>query len=788
MYTCTMCGLKKSQLGSNPDFEFRSRRRQAEEAYIEGISDWCSKCEALRFFFKSDDGKESPQYLEEQPKRKLANYMLEATAMGCQDNRQHRPKGKKDGQDRKRKTQRDLRHEARKVMRQELLAGLPSQLPRGSLWERKLRSYSEDRDRPSRRVQSTAERRSKSVVNESFHQSRLDKQQAERRSCLAKDISKLGLKPDKRVHLGDSNVIEENGLLNSLLDQMEDHDTDEDSRGPISFKSKLPIGKLQEMELLNPWQEEVQRRTNQLLASSAKKELKAARERIMDFSLPKTLDYDKKRSFNGPIGVTKRLTVDEVARDMKKMEREEFKDHLHNKLVEKKNLVGEWERIRHRVEDECNRVKAELIELRRQRDIEMERKPKVSHEGGIERQRGGAQFGPTYSDKEQTNDPEDIKSDHEKTIGDALDEKLENMLDTLHENSQKVESSVDNVEKNLLFEPSAPLESQTEFEESEKQTDINADDSVDEMTEFSKHQEEPLHPVTCEKSELSTMKPKRLLSKLHMLVSTVQRARFRGFPEDPQQLLQNLTPKELMDRRDPPPAQFSTLPCSPNELISLLSLKREVLQPHMARPLKVCRSPIFCPDADCRRMFFISDFNDHLTHEHPSLAMERITPCKAKTFFLDTRVTLLNKAKCNMVYFVKDKFIDKNTEKYPDLLPVLVMTARLHAPDFFTSNNPAKPRSTARASGSDQEIFLIWLTSIRPDDVKIIGTISVWPTSSRPIVEYLMVQTNEVYNIRSAQKLKTIYNSNRVMALPGNFVNRMTDGGKHLLAVQVLIH
>ncbi|XP_064544613.1 uncharacterized protein LOC135432743 [Drosophila montana] len=786
MYTCTMCGLKKSELGSNPDFEFRSRRHQAEDAYIEGISDWCSKCEALRFFFKSDDGKESPQYLEQQPKRKLANYMLEATAKGSQDNRPNRSKDKKDGQDMNRRAKRDLRHEARKVMRQELLAGLPSQLPRGSLWERKLRSYSEDRDRPSRRVQPTDQRRSKSVVNESFHKSRLDKQQAERRSCLAKDISKLGLKPDRRVHLGDRRVIEENGLLNSLLEQMEDHDAD-DERSPIRFKSKLPMGKLQEMELLNPWQEEVQRRTNQFLASSAKKELKAARDRIMDFSLPKHPDYDKKRSFKGSIGATKRLTVEEVARDLKKMEREEFEDYLHNKLLEKKNLVGEWERIRHRVEDECNRVKAELVELKRQRDIEMERKPKASHEAGIERQRGGAQFGPIHPNNEQSNDPEVEKNDHEKTIGDALDEKLESMLDTLQENSQKIESSGDKMEKNLLFQPSAPLESQTEFEESEKQTELNPDGSVDEMTEFSKHQER-VQSVTCEKSELCTLKPKRLLSKLHMLVSTVQRARFRGFPEDPQQLLHNLTPKELMDRRDPPPAQFSTLPCSPNELISLLSLKREVLQPHVARPLKVCRSPIFCPDADCRRMFFISDFNDHLTHEHPSLAMERITPCKAKTFFLDTRVTLLNKAKCNMVYFVKDKFIDKNTEKYPDLLPVLVMTARLQAPEFFTSNNPGKPRSNARPSGPDHEIFLIWLTSIRPDDVKIVGTISVWPTSSRPIVEYLMVQTNEVYNIRSAQKLKTIYNSNRVMALPGNFVDRMTDGGKHLLAVQVLIH
>ncbi|XP_023174128.2 uncharacterized protein LOC111601670 [Drosophila hydei] len=754
MYACTMCGLGKLELDSNPEFEFRSRRHQEDEPYIEGISDWCPKCDALRFFFKSNDSKKPAESVEEQPSHNVMSDMLDVTTKGWHNGWGSGSKSKIDSPKmntlRNWKTQHDLRQEARKVIREELLAGLPAKMLRGSFWDHS-RSHSEDRDkRHHRHHHHASEHRSRSAVNEPHYR----KHRGEHSSHSS------------RRNYKKSN--EESEQRNGHLDHDYGQEDIDDPRAPIPFKCKRKIDKLYELDMLNPWQEEVQRRTAQLRANQTKKEEKAARRELHQ-SLPKTLDYEKKPIFNVATGAVKRLTVEEVARDIKKIEEEELDDQLLNKLYEKKHLVGEWELIRRRVEDECERVKAELAELKNLRDMEIKT--------DLDRQRGGAQF-VTYSE------PVDAHSttDKEKTIGDALDEKLELMLYTLQENAQSegAQHYEPEKEKSLRIEPTAPPK---DSELSSELTEIpSVTPVVESPAEIDVKIEESL-----KQSEARPLKPKRLLSKLHMLVSTVQRARFRGFPEDPQKLLQSLTTADLMKHRDPPPAQFSTLPCSPNELISLLSIKREVLQPHMTRPLKVCRSPIFCPDADCRRMFFISDFNDHLTHEHPALPMERISPCKAKTFFLDTRVTMLNKAKCNMVYFVKDKFFDKNTEKYPDLLPVLVMSARLQSTEFFRSKD-SEPLSCCTGSAPDQEIFLLWLTSIRPDDIKIVGTISVWPTRSRPIIEYLMVQTNEVYNIRSVQKLKAIYNSNRVMAVPGNIVNRMTNNGEYLLAVQVLIH
>ncbi|EDW18564.2 uncharacterized protein LOC6582385 [Drosophila mojavensis] len=756
MYACTMCGLSKPELGSNPEFEFRSRRR-TKDSYIEGTSDWCPKCEALRFFYKIIDSEARIKIIRGSS-HSIVNYKRETRAK-TRDNREMDVL-------RNWKTQHDLRREARKVLREEQRAELPSKVLLDSRG-RGFRSHSEEHDRHNHRYPHASHYRSKSAINEPHRRNH----RAEYRSHMARQC--------------EQESSEEGGQCKKTIEEILGTPGSGNSRTSIKFKSKREIIKVQELELLNPFQEELLWRTNKHREDLAKREQKTDK----DQSPTTMLDYERKPIFNAAVRPVKHLTVEDATSDM--VEREELDDQLISKLKEKKHLVGEWEQIRQRVEEEYIRVKAELEELRAKRDKEIERKKNIATaQAALDRQRGGAYFGKYIEPGTELSLSTDKK---EKTIGDALDEKLNHLLESLQE-SANAGQQIDKQEKEkpLKVEPTAPpAESQVDFALSEKllrteqfekvQSEINEDCNLKELQDVFLPKPEDVHEF----------KPKRLLSKLHMLVSTVQRARFRGFPEDPQKLLHSLNTAELMKYRDPPPPQFSTLPCSPNELVNLLSIKREVLQPNMTRPLKVCRSPIFCPDSECRRMFFISDFNDHLTHEHPALPMERIAPCMAKTFFLDTRVTMLNQAKCNMVYFVKDKFFDSNSNKHPDLLPVLIMTARMQITEFFSlrdSETLTNNNACNTCCIPDQEIFMLWLTSVRPDDIKIVGTVSLWPTRSRPIIEYLMVHTNEAYNIRAAQSLKDIYGSNRAITVPGSIISRMTNNGENLLAVQVLIH
>ncbi|XP_034483775.1 uncharacterized protein LOC117788936 [Drosophila innubila] len=741
MYKCTICGLKKSELGSNPEFEFRRRRHPTEESQVEGMSDWCSKCEALRFFFKSDVAKNPAQHLDEQkPEKRLSNHVLETT-IKCWSAKDRQSKGYKDVG----KQHRVTRHDAHKVMMQEIMNGLPSQLPRGSMWERKVRSLSEDRSRRREKVNPAIGRRSRSVVNDSTQQrAKMAKQQAESHRRHIRDIAKLeALKPVQHVNLDfpTAKIIE--------VQELDEDDNDTSLNSSPRPKIRLPFDKEQLEELMSPWREDVQKRVSE---SSKKKKTKEHRGK--DNRQPETA-ANRQRHCGGVTTTMKKLTKNEMSRMMHELQEQEKKQKLKTKLKEKKNLMSEWKRIRRCVDDECVRVKTELNELKLQADLDKEGHRRHKLDGRKDRIRGGAHILVL-----NPNDEQQIERMKEKTIGDALDEKIEHMLDALQENNKQIEVTTEQEEE--IVEPTASPAEQSDDENN-------------------------MLKATCEITKISPTRPKRVLSKLNILMSTVQRARFCGFAEDPQELLKRLDESVL--KNDPPLPQFETMPCARQDLVNLLHIKREFLLPNQIRPLKVCRSPIYCPDSDCRRMFFISDFNEHLTHEHPSLAMERIAPCQAKTFFMDTNITLLDKAKCNMVYFIRDKFIDNTTNNHPDLIPVLVMSARLRLHELFTPNyDPSSQLRPNPHFGPDSEIFLIWLTSLRPDDTKIMGTISVWPTSSNPLVEHLLVHTNEVYNIRSSQKLKNIYNSNRIVVLSGNLVNRMTNGGKNLLAVQVLIH
>ncbi|EDV96982.1 GH14920 [Drosophila grimshawi] len=723
MYMCTICGLKKPELGSNPEFEFRSRRRQQESGYMEGISDWCSKCEALRFFLKSDNSNEPSQYLQEQPKRKFANSALEATANSLQRPRRNARANQNDS-NMNTPLDRHIQNEVDKFFRQESLGAIPTQYPRNL--DQQLRSHSADR---ARRRNQYVEQRSKSTVREPLHKLH----QADHRRCHIRNLTALGaLKSNKNVQLDERDATHSAGQRNDLKD-LEDEPT-----VPLQYMRKAPMDKMQ-----NPWQEEVQRQVNQLLVNSAYKgEVKVA----------KTCD---ERKLDDEVA-TNRLTMYEVARDIREMEQDALKKELNQKMLEKQSLVCEWNRIRRRVEGECNRVKAELDDLERQRNMEL--KP------AVERQQGGGPIRPPPPPFKQ------LESDLERQLknkNDKLDQidkqRLESILATLQENSQQVECPFNELDENECeygFQPSAPPVSETDIELSETHIEKRTDTLI--------------------------TQPMRVTSNLSLLVSTVQRATFCSFAQDPQQLLQALNKSDQTKRDDPPPAQFSTVPCHSKELINLLQIK----QPNMLRPLKFCRLPILCPHVDCGRMFHISEFKNHLMLEHPSLPIERIYPGRARTFYLDTRVTLLNNTKCNMVYFVNDKFNDKNcNSKLPNLFPVLVMTARLHMPEFLAANNNYLMQSTKSSiGGPDTEIFLIWLTSVKPQDMQIIGTIAVWPTNRDPLIEYLTVQTNEVYDIHLDQRLQSIYNSNRALTLSGNYVNRITEGGKYLLPAQVLIH
>lgn len=767
MYTCSICNAKKTQLSSNPEFEFRRRRQPNEEAFVEGVSDWCDQCGALRFFFRSDIDVDPVQHLDENAKNELASTILNAAA-----------RKQKLADVAQRMKQRELFREVHQTLRRDILDELPPQVPQNSMWRGQIRSVSEDRSQRRRKIPEESKPRSKSAINETRNRrSTMHGVQAERRGRTAERYTKkLG---EKQVQLAGPTNAEAKEPHNLLDDEQHSCRYDDD----VSHRNPLPVAKQQQQQQRkdskNPWYEEMQQQVQQVVGNSPshKRKYRCILSNQEDCNHQTENNLAKRHSAADLMaaGPKARLAKEDMNRELQELRDMEKMETLNIKLNEKLLQLSEWERISRRVEAESKRVRAELNDLQLEKELQVECLRNQEPDDPA-RQCGGAQIVPPPP----SNSAHDIERGIEKAIGDALDQKLECMImeNAADEKQAQLEQLDDQAEPMEngppSFGPTAPP-----AYDLEEAAAIDSECSVRCMRS-SQYNNIKVSPTYF-------LRGKRVQSKLNMLVSTVQRACYRGFPEDPQQLMQNLHSSQLLIRREPPLAQFVTLPCSHSELAALMHAKQDMLE-HQLRPLKVCRSPVYCPDGDCRRMFFISDFNEHLTHGHPSLAMERIMPHQVKTFFLDTRVTYPNKAKCHMVYFLRDKFIDHHSAKFPSLLPVMVMSARLDIVDIFASSTDSKSSCRPLSNGPENEVFLIWLTSIRPDDLKLMGTISVWPTNNRPMAEYIVVQTTELYNIRSSQKLKCICKSNRVLMLSGSQVHRMTEGGKYLLAVQVQIY
>ncbi|ALC44209.1 CG32437 [Drosophila busckii] len=710
---------------ASKDQQRRHGRAMFEKDVIEGMSDWCTQCNALTFFIKSINPDKSGQlqYLEEPKESRGRSKQRQAASRKRHD-----------------VVEEELVHNK---LQQALMDSMPVRMPFGSHLDAQMRSTSEQRSQRRQTETAAASGRSQSMAREWPMESRAGMQLQQ---TARKDMRLLNSEPRKRVRL-DEQAKYDDSLLSNRLDEPESEEDDlptptpsnSSKRSYLTSPDVFTATEIQRLEAINPWQQLLQQRTNQLLDKMPE----TKRRRHVKRQLSET---DSQHSLN-------RQQLNKAAQQQRRLNKE-----LKAELAQRQHLLQKWESIRRRVEAECKLAKTELQQMQQ---------CQMSHKQlRKERQRGGAHYA-----LQAAHAPEQAQAKQVKQVEQTLDDRLELVLEALQEQTLASKSKL----SHKSFEPSAPTPSVMQLP-----AQLGARPPLPEAEAASKQRTTSQPKCKLYKSIVS-FKPKRMPSKLNLLVSTVQRARLRGFAEDPQELLES---NQLRIKREPPVEQFTTLPCPHQELHNLMQHKQQLLVPLSEAQILVSRTPFLCPESDCSRLMFVSDFNRHLTCEHHKLTMERMHVNEVKTFFLDTRLTQLNRPKCCMVFFIKDKYLDVAGDNDPTLLPVLVMTTRLRLTEMFAPN--FKPYSDCNLDGN--EIFLIWLTSIQPIDCSLMGTIAVWPTSSKPRPEYLTVHTQEVYNIRTEPSLLDLYHSNRVLALPSSHIGRMTDKGQNLLAVQVKIH
>ncbi|XP_036336208.1 uncharacterized protein LOC118746466 [Rhagoletis pomonella] len=236
-----------------------------------------------------------------------------------------------------------------------------------------------------------------------------------------------------------------------------------------------------------------------------------------------------------------------------------------------------------------------------------------------------------------------------------------------------------------------------------------------------------------------------------------------------------------------PPPQFQLVTCSNIMESELLHTKGRLinLKPTPACHLTIPRSPIKCPESSCQRMIFVSDFNKHLIVDHSMLPMERIAPRQCKNFFLDPKLAHCGNSKCHLLYLIRDKITDLGSSKFKDFLPLLVMSTRIRLSDLCGIDAHEYPNFWE--SEANTEYLMIWLTGIVPEEFHVAVSLTVWSRSGHVPVCH-MVHSGEMYSVRRSQEVKDVCHSGQMLLLSASEMQLLTNWGKEMLELQIVVH
>ncbi|XP_054735285.1 uncharacterized protein LOC129242584 [Anastrepha obliqua] len=278
--------------------------------------------------------------------------------------------------------------------------------------------------------------------------------------------------------------------------------------------------------------------------------------------------------------------------------------------------------------------------------------------------------------------------------------------------------------------------------------------------------------VTAEKSSLDIMAQ---LSNTH-----------RAFYNPPSG--QPINAHELNNFHCPePPPQFQLVTCSNIMAADLLLNKSRFIniKPIPACHLTIPRPPIKCPESSCQRMIFVSDFNKHLIVDHSLLPMERIAPRQCKNFFLDPKLSHCGISKCHLLYLIRDKITDLGSSKFKDFLPMLVMSTRIRLSDLCGIRAHEHPKFFE--SEANTEYLMIWLTGIVPEEFPVGISLTVWSRSGK-VPTCHIVHSGEIYSVRQSQDIKEVWRSGQMLLLSASDLQLLTNGGKEMLELQIIVH
>ncbi|XP_017156737.1 uncharacterized protein LOC108165177 [Drosophila miranda] len=273
----------------------------------------------------------------------------------------------------------------------------------------------------------------------------------------------------------------------------------------------------------------------------------------------------------------------------------------------------------------------------------------------------------------------------------------------------------------------------------------------------------------------------RLLSAVEQLrhlvetVSTVKRCSYQSIGYAARQAFCGMKHTDCTTKALQAEDQFRTVSFTDKELLGALASKAHLFEDTAPKQPLYTKEPMLCPDLHCPKTCYPSGLNDHLLSDHPGLKAKPVGLRQSETLYMDPKALPLNEATCLQLYEVKDKITHAQAGWKGDVLPVLVMAARAR----FSNDSDFD---------DEEDALLVWLSSFRPADIRLYGTLSVWSPRAY-MADTLTVLTGQPHDICTPKDLATMLRSPCTVVVPHAQLQRMTarNGGPEpsLIAVQV---
>ena len=207
-----------------------------------------------------------------------------------------------------------------------------------------------------------------------------------------------------------------------------------------------------------------------------------------------------------------------------------------------------------------------------------------------------------------------------------------------------------------------------------------------------------------------------------------------------------------------------------------LDIEKCIVPIKSALGLRMTRNLISCPISGCHKVAFLSELTMHIKMDHKKIPLESICPGQHRNVFLDPKLEHLNIFRGQMLYLVTNKIHSLGFQTFQNYLPTILMSTKFNLVSLVHGEN--KGRSRLR------QFTMFFLSGPCTEEIPVSYGLVIWGSDTSLRVVY----SGEMQPIDVNLSYEKIYKSGKVLLLSQRQINELSNRGKNMILVQIVIN